>query len=137
MTLELVTKPEAYSHLRLDTAFGASDEDSWLDIFIPAISEAVAGWLKDEWRLYVPELDADGHPLLDSNGDQVPEVDSAGEMTPRWQVKAAVLVELDSAYRFRGGEGRDNLVSPDAGYGYVLNKASTAILAPLRKTTVA
>jgi hypothetical protein len=29
------------------------------------------------------------------------------------------------------------LVPSDAGYGYVLNKASTALLAPLRKSTVA
>lgn len=130
---DLVTIAEAQLHLRLDT--GTAD-DAWLAIFIPAISEAVLNWLKDEWRAYVPELDADGNPVEDSNGDPTPAVDSNG-MTPKWSVKAAVLMELANAFRFRDGSGTDNVVTPDAGYGYVLNKASTAILAPLRKSTVA
>lgn len=54
---ELVTVEEARNHLRLET--GTAD-DMWLAIFIPAISEAVLSWLKDEWRAYVPELDEDG-----------------------------------------------------------------------------
>ena len=37
---------------------------------------------------------------------------------------------------FREGEGLDNVVTPDAGYGYTLNKASTAMLTALRKGTV-
>jgi len=49
----------------------------------------------------------------------------------------AVLVEIASQYRYREGEGKDNVVTPDAGYGYVLNKASTALLVPLRKPTLA
>jgi hypothetical protein len=130
---DLVTTTEARAHLRID---GTAD-DAWLAIFIPAISEAVLGWLKDEWRAYVPELDADGEPVEDSNGDPIPEIDSNGEMTPKPSVKAAVLIELASAYRFREGGGTDNVVSADAGHGYVLNKASTALLAPLRKSTVA
>lgn len=131
---ELVTLAEAQNHLRLDT--GTAD-DAWLSVFIPAISEAVLNWLKDEWRAYVPELDSAGEPILDTDGDPIPEVDSDGEFTPKWSVKAAVLLELGNAYRNREGEGKDNVVTPDAGWGYVLNKASTAILQPLRKTTVA
>lgn len=129
---ELVTVTEAKLHLRADTA-----DEAWLAIFIPAISQSVLNWLKDTWRAYMPELDSDGNPIIDSAGDQIPIVDSDGDMTPRWEVKAAVLIELASVFRFREGEGTDNVVTPDAGYGYVLNKASTALLAPLRKSTVA
>jgi hypothetical protein len=131
---DLITSAEAKSHLRLDT--GTAD-DAWLAVFIPAISQAVLLWLKDEWRAYVTELDADGDPIEDSSGDQIPVLDSSGEMTTRPVVKAAVLIELASVYRYRNGEGADNVVPSDAGHGYVLNKASTALLAPLRKSTVA
>lgn len=127
---DLVTATEAKLHLRLDT--GTAD-DAWLAIFIPAISEAVLNWLKDEWRAYVPEVDTSGDPVLDSSGDPIPAI----PLVARWSVKAAVLIELGSVYRFREGEGVDNVVPPDAGHGYVLNKTSTALLQPLRKSTVA
>lgn len=126
---ELVTVQEASAHLRLDTN-PSSPDGLWLTIFIPAISEAVLNWLKDEWRAYVPEEDSNG-VIEDSNGDPIPST------VPHWSVKAAVLIELANVYRYREGEGKDNVVTPDAGYGYVLNKASTALLAPLRKSTVA
>ena len=129
---DLVTKAEAYAQLRIDD----TAHDAWLSIWIPAVSQAVLNWLKDEWRAYDPELDADGNPVLDSAGDEIPLVDTAGNMTPRWSVKAAVLLELASQFRFRDGSGKDNVVPADAGHGYVLNKASTALLAPLRKPTV-
>lgn len=129
---ELVTVAEAKLHLRADTA-----DEAWLNIFIPAISQSVLNWLKDTWRAYMPELDADGNPIIDSAGDQIPIVDSDGDMTPRWEVKAAVLIELANVFRFREGEGTDNVVPSDAGHGYVLNKQSTALLAPLRKSTLA
>lgn len=130
--LELVTHEEAIAHLRIDE----TADDTWLAIFIPAISEAVAGWLKDSWRLYVPETDGDGVVVVDSSGDPIPLEDSNG-YTVRPVVKAAVLLELSSVYRYREGEGKDNVVSDAAGYGYALNKASTAILASLRKSTLA
>jgi hypothetical protein len=94
-------------------------------------------WLKDSWRLYDPELDSDDEVVVDSDGTPVPALDSDGNPTPRWAVKAACLIELAAQYRYREGEGKDNAVTPDAGYGYVLNKASTALLTPLRKSTVA
>lgn len=131
---DLVTSAEAKSHLRLDT--GTAD-DAWLAIFIPAICQAVLLWLKDEWRAYITEEDADGEPIEDSSGDQIPVLDSSGEMTPRPVVKAAVLIELASVYRYRNGEGAENVVPADAGHGYTLNKTSTALLSPLRKSTVA
>jgi hypothetical protein len=131
---DLVTASEARLHLRLDTEDGSPD-DLWLAIFIPAISQSVLNWLKDEWRAYVPELNPDGSPVVDSNGDPIPSEDSNGPVV-RPVVKAAVLLELASTFRFREGEGKDNVVTPDAGHGYVLNKASTALLTPLRKPTV-
>lgn len=131
--LELVTVADAREQLRLDD----SADDAWLAISIPAISEAVALWLKDSWRLYVLELDADGKPIIDSNGTPVPVVDSNGLNITKPIVRLAVLVELASHSRFREGEGTENVVTPDAGYGYVLNKASTNLLVALRKPTVA
>lgn len=135
---DLVTIEEARTHLRIDDvdSFGGPD-DAWLAIFIPAISESVLNWLKVPVRAYVPEVDSEGLPVLDSDGDPVPALDSNGDEIVRWSVKAAVLVELASQYRYREGEGKDNVVTPDAGYGYTLNKAATAILAPLRKSTLA
>ncbi|NLG54761.1 MAG: phage gp6-like head-tail connector protein [Rhodococcus sp.] len=129
----LVTLDEARDHLRLDEG----PDDTWLATWIPVVSEAVALWLKDEWRLYQPEVDSDGEPVLDSDGRPVVVLDSDGEPVVRWAVKAACLVELASQYRFREGEGKDNVMPADAGHGYVLNKASTALLAPLRRPTVA
>lgn len=132
MATDLITLQEAYDHLRLDYDSAGSADDGWLNVFIPAICEAVSLWLKVESRLYVPEIDSSGEPVLDSGGDLIPAI----PLTARPVVKAACLVELGSQYRYREGEGKDNVVTPDAGYGYVLNKTSTALLAPLRRSTV-
>ena len=133
---DLVTIDEAREHLRLDYDGAGGADDGWLAVFIPAISQAVALWLKDEWRLYVSERDSGGEIVTDDNGNPVPAEDDEGDPIVQPVVRAAVLIELDSTYQFRAGEGRDNEVTPDAGYGYVLNKASTALLAPLRRPTV-
>jgi hypothetical protein len=132
MATDLVTLQEAYEHLRLDYDSNGSSDDAWLTVFIAAISEAVSVWLKVDARLYVPEVDSSGEPLLDSAGDPIP----AYPLVVRPVVKAAVLIELGSQYRFREGEGVDNVVPDAAGWGYVLNKTSTALLTPLRKSTV-
>lgn len=129
---DLVTKAEAYAQLQID----GSAHDAWLDIWIPVVSQAVLHWLKDEWRAYEPELDANGDPVVDSAGDEVPAIDTSGDMTPRPVVKGAVLVELASLMRFRDGSGTDNTVPESAGHGYMLNKVSTGMLARLRKSTV-
>lgn len=134
--IELVTIKDAREHLRLDYDEAGGPDDPWLDVMIPAISQAVALWLKDEWRLYVSERDSGGEIVTDDNGNPVPAEDDEGDPIVQPVVRAAVLIELDSAYQFRSGEGRDNVVTTDAGYGYVLNKASTALLAPLRRPTV-
>jgi hypothetical protein len=131
MATDLITIDQACQHLRLDADTGGGADASWLGTFIPAICEAVSAWVKDDARLYVPEIDSSGMEVFDSAGEPIPDQ----PLTVRPIVQAAVLVELESQYRFRSGDA-DNAVSPDAGYGYVLNKASTALLQPLRKTTV-
>lgn len=128
MATDLITIDQAYAHLRIDA--GGAD-DAWLQIFIPAICEAVSVWVKDDARLYLPEIDSSGMEVFDSAGEPIPDQ----PLTVRPVVQAAVLIELESQYRFRGGS-TDNTMPPDAGYGYVLNKASTALLQPLRMTTV-
>lgn len=131
MVPSLVTHSEARYQLRLEEPDSNYDDPNtpWLDTWIPAVSAAVASWLKDEWRLYVPEQDSNGI-LVDSNGDPIPST------TVQPQVKAAVLIELASQFRFREGEG-DNRVDQAEGHGYVLNKTSTALLVSIRKSTVA
>lgn len=134
MADDLVTLAEARAHLRLDyeedSGEGAGPDDTWLAVFIPAISEAVSSWVKEDARLYVPETDSSGAILYDSSLEPVP----AEPLVVRSVVKAAVLIELASAFRFREGEGKDNTMP--AGDGYVLNKASTALLTGLRRPTV-
>ena len=135
--MEFVSKAEARAQLRIDDFDSAGGtDDLWLDIWIPAISDAVATWLKQSWRLYVPLLDSSGDTVLDSAGDPEPQIDGDGNPVLRPQVKAAVLLELASQYRFREGEG-ENTVPAHEGHGYALTKAATAILTPLRKSTVA
>jgi hypothetical protein len=128
---DLVSTTEARSHLRLDTVPSGSPDDVWLAVFIPAISEAVLGWLKDAWRAYVPMEDSSGI-LVDSNGDPIPAL----PLTAKPVVKAAVLLELGNVFRFREGEGVDNVPDPSAGWGYTLNKTSTALLSGIRKSTL-
>lgn len=132
--VDLVTLAEARAHLRLDEPdSNGGPDDLWLQTFIPAVSEAVLGWLKDPFRAYVAALDSNDDPILDSNGDPIP----AEPLVAKWPVKAAVLIELGSQFRFREGEGRDNVVPSADGHGYTLNKVSTALLTPLRRPTVA
>lgn len=134
---DLISKADAYEHLRLDYDSDGSADDGWLDIFIPAISEAVALWLKDEWRLYVVEVDSEGAIVLDSDDEPVIALDSDGEPTVRHAVRAACLVELERQYRFRGGEGGATDEPTANGWGYTLGKGATALLASLRKPTAA
>lgn len=134
--LELVTVEDARHQLRLDEpGSDGGPDDPWLAIAITAISEAVRLWLKADWRLYLPARDSAGDVIVDSAGNPVPAEDSNGPIVHP-AVRLAVLVELSSQFRFREGEG-DNAVPADAGHGYVLNKASTALLTPLRRPTVA
>jgi hypothetical protein len=139
--MDLVTKAEARAQLRIDDydSSGGAD-DLWLDIWIPAISDAVASWLKDAWRLYVPILDSSGDYVLDSSGDPESQLDGSGNPILRKQVKAAVLLELAWQYRFREGDGGEHTATGDlysGRYGYILSKGATSILHGIRKATVA
>lgn len=130
VAVDLVTAEEARAQIRLDPPDSNQDPDSvWLSIWIPAVSMAVTTWLKDEWRLYVPFIDSNGDVMRDSNDDPIP----TDVVHPA--VKGAALYELASAYEFRAGEGT-NIVPDAAGYGYILSKGATAMLAALRKPTV-
>lgn len=129
---DLVTNAEARAQLYIDD----DAHDAWLAIWIPAVSDAVARWLKDWWRLYVTEIDSNGDPVIDSNGDQIPVVDTSGDYEVKPAVKAAALIELASQFRFRDGAGVAT-VPTEAGHGYVLCAAATNLLASVRKTTVA
>ena len=129
--MNLVTKDQAKAQIRID---GTAD-DPWLDIFIPAISGAVALWLKDEWRLYVSAVDTAGEIITDSSGEPIPAEDTAGPIAHP-TVQAAVLVELAQQYRFR--DGSDAAAVPSHwGHGYVLGIGATSLLAARRKATLA
>lgn len=131
MAIDLITDEQVRAQLRLDAPESDSDPHGlWIEIWIPAVSQAVSSWLKNEWRLYVPELDSEGAVVEDSNGDPIP----TSVVHPL--VIAACLYEIASAFRFREGEG-DNRVDQAEGHGYVLSKTATAMLTPLRKPTVA
>lgn len=138
--LELVTREDAIAQLHLEEdGSSGSSEDVWLSFAIPAISQAVALWLKDDWRLYVPENDAEGNVVIDSSGDPVPEIDSSGNMTVQPIVRMAVLLELASQNRFREGEGDNGMPQGDrldSQWGYILSKGATALLSGLRKPTL-
>jgi hypothetical protein len=139
--LNLVTIDQARDHLRLDYDSGGGADDGWLATWIPVVSDAVARWLKQDWRLYVPDLDSSGLPILDSNGDPVPMLDSDLEPIVAPVVRGAVLVELASQYRYREGEGDNRMeslgaVAFTASHGYILNRTSTAMLTGLRRATV-
>jgi len=128
---DLVTLEQARSHLRTDS----DADDAWLEMMIPAISGAVFSWLKEDWRAYVPETDAEGDVIVDSSGDPIPFEDSNG-LTVKPKVMAAVLVELAQQYRFRDGSDAASVPS-HWGHGYVLGAGATSLLASLRKSTVA
>lgn len=128
---DLVTLAEAKSHLMVDN----DAVDSWINMMITAISGAVISWLKDEWRAYVPLLDSNGDPLLDSDGGQIPAENSNGDFIPLPVVKAATLVELASQFRFRDGDGVAAVPS-HWGHGYVLSAGPTSLLTGLRRSTV-
>jgi hypothetical protein len=130
--VDLLTVEEAALHVRSDTAA----DGPWFAIMIPAVSEAVRDWLKDEWRLYVLARDGAGAVVRDANGVPVPAVDGDGRPTVRPIVKSAALIELAMQHRFRDGDGAPAVPS-HAGHGYTLGQGATALLASSRRSTVA
>lgn len=127
----LVTLQEAKDHLLVDTSAG----DSWINMAIEGVSDAVLRWLKKDWRAYVLVEDSNGDYILDSNGDPLYLEDSSGPVV-KPVVKMATLVEIAVQYRFRDGDGTPAVPS-NWGHGYVLSAGPTSLLSALRKTTVA
>lgn len=132
--MELVTAAQAKDQIHIDA--DSTADDGWLGIWIPAVSQAVATWLKEAWRLYEPALDSNGQPILDSAGDPYPALSSNGDPIVRPIVQAATLVELAQQYRFRDGS-EAQAVPSHWGHGYVLGAGATSLLVALRKSTVA
>jgi hypothetical protein len=127
----LVTLQEAKDHLLVDTSAG----DSWINMAIEGVSDAVLRWLKKDWRAYVLVLDSNGDPILYSDGDPLILEDSNGPVV-KPVVKMATLVEIAVQYRFRDGDGTPAVPS-HWGHGYVLSAGPTSLLTALRKSTVA
>lgn len=123
----LVTLQQASDHLRRDT--DADDAD--LSLKVLAASSAVLAYLKSRRNLYVNETDENGDDVLDSAGLPIPAVDSAGEMTVRYNIQAATLLMLGYLYRDRDADS-------DKAYqqGY-LPAPVTALLYPLRDPALA
>jgi hypothetical protein len=128
---DLVTLQQARDHLRIDN----DADDAWLATWIPAISQAIGTWLKDEWRAYELSRDADGELLLDSSEEPIPLEDSNGPIV-KSVVTAACLVELAQQFRYRDGS-EAAAVHSHWGHGYVLGAGATSLLSGLRKSTLA
>lgn len=128
---DLVSLEDAANHLRIDN----DADNAWLLMMIPAISQAVLLWLKDEWRAYVLIVDSNNDVIFDSAGDAFPAVDGQGDQIVKPIVRAAVLIELAQQYRFRDGSGAA-AVPAHWGHGYTLGAGATSLLTPLRKSTV-
>lgn len=126
----MITLAEAKHHLRID---GTAD-DPWLEIFIPAITQAILLWLGDDWRAYMPLRDSNGDIIYDNDGIPLFEFDTNGEPILQPVVRIASLVELASQYRFREGEDGNNRMPAEL--GYVLGRGATDLLISLRKPRV-
>lgn len=124
--MKLVTYEQASDHLRLDT----DAEMAWVNDAIEDVSDAVATWLKDSWRLYMPS------GFEDSQGNPIPAEDSQGNPIVRPVVRRAVLIELAQQFRFRDGSGAA-AVPAHWGHGYVLGAGATSMLSGLRRSTLA
>lgn len=121
---QFISLEEAKAHLRVDS----TADDPWLVTWIPVVEAAVTHWLKGTDRAFYV-FGPDGI-VVDSNDEPILS-DTANPA-----VKAAVLVELASQYRFRDGDGAA-LVPAHWGHGYTLGIGATSILTPLRKPTLA
>lgn len=105
-----VTLSEAKDHCRVD--HDADDFD--LMTKIQAASSMVKGYLKTA-SAYEPQRDDDDDPILDSNGYPEVALDSSGNKTVRYEVRAATLILVqklyDQEYEFNAGYLPDEVVS--------------------------
>lgn len=88
----LVTLQEASDHLRRDT----TDDNSDLLIKISAASNAVINYIKDADLAYVGSFN--------SAGDYIPEIDSAGDLVVKDEIRSAVLIIIGVLYADRQGQ---------------------------------
>ena len=123
--MALISIEEARSHLQVDTLA----HDPWLNTWIPAVEAAVFSWLKQSWRAYEPSGE------VDSQGDPIPATDPQGDLIPKRQVKAAVLIQLAEHFTFRDGSGAAE-VPANWGHGHILGIGATKLLSGVRKGTV-
>ena len=130
MIPNLIEYEDARNHLRID----GDDDDAWLEIFIPVVSEAIAAWLKDPYRLYEWEADLDGNTIRDENGNPIIMRDIDGKPLIRRLVRGAALVELASQYAHREGDGKTQHAAGH--WDYALCVGATNLLTGIRKTTV-
>lgn len=88
--VDLVTVEEAMAQSNIDAP------DTWLTMWIPIVSQMIADWLKEPWRLYEWETDSTGAVIYDDNGVPTVATDSDGNPMVSKVVKGACLVELAS-----------------------------------------
>ena len=132
----LVEIHDARVHVRADDM----DSDEWFAFWIPLVSEIIASWLGDTWRLYELQRDDNGDIVTDENGTPVPMRDAFGEPIINRLVKGAALVELADIYTNREGESRkfmEQAGNAGGACGYTLCAGATAILSGIRKSRIA
>ena len=132
----LVEIHDARVHVRADDM----DSDEWFAFWIPLVSEIIASWLGDTWRLYELQRDDNGDIVKDENGTPVPMLDAFGEPIINRLVRGAALVELADIYTNREGESRkfmEQAGNAGGAWGYTLCAGATAILSGIRKSRIA
>ena len=132
ITPNLVEIHDARVHVRADDI----DSDKWFEFWIPLVSELIASWLGDTWRLYELARDDNGDLITNENGVPEPMRDAFGEPIINRLVRGAALVELADIYANREGESRKFMDNGGA-WGYSLCAGATAILQGIRKSRLA
>lgn len=135
-TPNLVDIEAARLHVRADD----EDSNSWFMFWIPIVSDAVAAWLGDEWRIYELQRDEKGAIMKDENGVPMPMRDAAGRPIISNLARGAAIVELADIYSNREGESRkfmEQAGNAGGAWGYALCAGATALLSGLRKSRVA
>ena len=136
MVPNLIEIADARVHLRADD----TDSDEWFEMWIPIVSQSIATWLGDEWRLYEWKRDGNGEVIRDVNGNPEPFVSISGQPVVNRLVRGAALIELAEIYTRREGEGRnfyEGAGNAAGGWGYTLSAGATALLVGLRKSRIA
>ena len=129
MIPEYVTLEEAREHCRVDS----TDLDDQLARLIQSASSAVKNYLKSAYP-FQPELDSMGDIELDSSGNVIYAVDSAGDKIMRPEVKWATLILV--AIGLTQTEGEAGIINPQWSHGY-LPTVVISLLYPLRTPAMA